>query len=153
MSHGDAQQGSSIKVRWRCIEVRRKFTAPARELWDLLTDTQKWPQWGPSVAEVQSSDRYIKLHSTGKVLTLLGWWAPFTITEFEEGRYWSWQVHGIRATGHRLIQEGAGQCTVIFEVPPIAAPYLFVCDLALDRIARLLADKTATPPPTSGLAD
>lgn len=152
MSHGDVQQGSSIRIRWWCIEVRRSFTAPAQELWDLLTDTQKWPQWGPSVAAVESSDRHIKLHSTGRVLTFLGWWAPFTITEFEAGRYWSWQVHGIRATGHRLIQEGADRCTVIFEVPPAAAPYVLVCTLALDRIATLLASNPSQPPPTKGLA-
>jgi len=152
VSHRDVQQGSSIRIRWWCIEVKRKFAAPAQELWDLLTDTQKWPQWGPSVVAVQSPERYIKLHTTGKVLTLLGWWAPFTITEFEEGRYWSWRVHGVQATGHRLIQERSDQCTVIFEVPPAAAPYVFFCALALDRIAKLLATKTSQPPPAPGFA-
>jgi len=61
------------------------------------------------------------------------------ITEFVDGYYWSWHVYGIRATGHRVEYEGLERCNVIFEVPMLAAPYLLVCHLALNRIEKLIA--------------
>jgi hypothetical protein len=61
---------------------------------------------------------------------------PYTVTAFEPGRYWSWSVAGIPATGHRVVPQ-AGGCLVTFTVPWWAPAYLPVCALALRRIERL----------------
>ena len=61
---------------------------------------------------------------------------PYTVTAFEPGRYWSWSVAGIPATGHRIVPQGGG-CVVTFTVPWWAPAYLPVCALALRRIERL----------------
>ncbi|WP_326966499.1 hypothetical protein [Arthrobacter sp. CG_A4] len=68
--------------------------------------------------------------------TILGVALPYTVTGFEAGRYWSWSVAGIPATGHRVIPQEGG-ALVTFTVPWWAPAYLPVCALALRRIERL----------------
>lgn len=97
-----------------------------------------WPQWGPSVKAVQSSSRFIKQGTEGRIKTAAGVWLPFIITVYEEGLFWSWKVAGLSATGHRIEPEEDGLCKLTFEVPWIAAPYTYICKVALDRIARIL---------------
>jgi hypothetical protein len=120
-------------------KVSRSFRKPCSEIWDLLTDTTIWPQWGPSVKEVKSDSRFIKKGTEGRIKTAAGIWLPFIITVYEEGHFWSWKVAGISATGHRIETREDGLCTLTFEVPFFAAPYTYLCKVALDRIARLLA--------------
>ena len=112
--------------------------APSSAAWELLIDTQRWPEWGPSVARVDCADRYIALGSVGSVQTAFGPWLPFEITQFTAGQYWHWQVAGLPATGHRVLSLGPSLCRVVFEVPVLAAPYLFVCKIAVQRIKNIL---------------
>lgn len=120
------------------METGVEIQAPASAAWELLTDTSRWPQWGPSLSRVDSAERYIRAGSTGRVQTIIGAWLPFRITEFVAGRRWVWEVAGIPATGHRVDPLGSHRCRVVFEVPAIAAPYVAVCRLAAERIKRIL---------------
>lgn len=120
--------------------ITRIVEAPAERCWDLLVDTDAWPQWGPTVAEARvdaatgaSVDR-IGDGSTGAVRARVGPWVPFTITDFDPGRSWSWSVAGVAATSHRVEPLGPDRCRVGFEVPRWAAPYAAVCAVALRRI-------------------
>ena len=124
------------------MQVSRIIDSPAEQVWWILTDTHCWPVWGPSVRAVDCTDRYIRTGSKGRVLMAIGLWADFQITAFEEGRYWSWRVYGIAATGHRVQSLGPNRCRVIFEVPLFAAPYVLICKLALQRIAKMCARPT-----------
>ncbi len=117
------------------MSVSRSFRRPCREIWKLLTDTTTWSQWGPSVAEVECSERFIRQGTEGKVKTAVGIWVPFVITQYEEGRFWSWKVAGIPATGHRIESQEDRSCRLTFTVPLLAAPYAYICKIALDRIA------------------
>ncbi|MEZ5583478.1 MAG: SRPBCC family protein [Candidatus Competibacteraceae bacterium] len=119
------------------IRVEQVIDAPPDTVWTLLTDTHRWPQWGPSVRAVQCAERYIGGGSSGRVLTTLGFWAPFVITDFDEARYWSWRVFGIPATGHQVNPLGENRCRLVFEIPIVAAPYAAVCKVAMQRIAQL----------------
>ena len=110
----------------------------AEDAWLLLTDTQQWPNWGPSVSEVDSDYRFIGPDSKGRVKTLLGVWVPFTITEYRDQRFWSWRIGRFPATGHRIRVEDKTTCEVAFDMPWWALPYVFVCRIALGRIRRLL---------------
>jgi hypothetical protein len=127
-----------IKIAFPYIEISRVVGASPNRAWDLLTDTFAWEKWGPSIIAVRSSERYIGKGSHGQVKTALRFWVPFVVTEFDSGKYWSWHIFGIGATGHRLERLDAGKCRLIFQVPIWAAPYLFVCKIALDRIVQLL---------------
>jgi hypothetical protein len=114
------------------------FFASPHVVWDLITDTTKWVRWGPTVRAVRSSERYIRQGSEGQVLTAVGIWLPFFITEYKHECFWSWKVASIRATGHRLQPTDTGGGILWFEVPMIAAPYLVICQIALKRIAEIL---------------
>ena len=120
------------------FNISRIIQTTPEALWDMLTDTKSWPQWGPTVKAVQSNSQYIRAGSTGHVKTVLGFWAPFAITEWADGQYWSWRVFNIRATGHRIEIIDGKCCRLIFEVPFWAGPYAIICKVAADRIARYL---------------
>ena len=108
----------------------------AEQAWRLLCDTRQWPHWGPSVADVSCTQRFIGLDSAGRVKTSLGFWVPFTITEYRELQFWSWRIGRVPATGHRLRVNGDGTCLVAFDMPWWALPYLVVCRIALGRISK-----------------
>lgn len=118
------------------IGVERVVDARATDVWDLLVDTRRWTDWGTSVTDVKSSDRRVRRGTTGKIRTPVGVWLPFEVTEYEEGRYWAWDVARVGATGHR-VEPVAGGTRVTFEVPVYAAAYAPVCRRALDRIEQL----------------
>ena len=120
------------------LETSVEILAPASAAWELLTDTSRWPQWGPSVSRVESVERYIGPGSTGRVKIVIGVWLPFRVTEFVAGQRWDWEVAGIPATGHRVESLGVDRCRVVFEVPLLAAPYLAICRLAAHRIRSIL---------------
>lgn len=120
------------------FNVSRIIQTTPDTLWDMLTDTKWWTQWGPMVKAVQSDSRYIRAGSTGHVKTVFGFWAPFVITGWADGQYWSWRIFNIRATGHRIEIIDGKCCRLIFEVPLWAVPYAIICKIAVDRIARCL---------------
>lgn len=138
------------------ISVGRDIAVEPSVAWELLVDTARWPQWGPSVtgAELTGVDldaSRIRAGSTGRVRTALGVWLPFSVTHFEPGHSWAWRVAGIPATTHRVVPHERG-CRVEFGIPALAAPYAMVCRAALRRIERLALDpKTpSTDHPTGG---
>jgi len=127
-----------LKISRAYVSVGKCFRASPHIVWDLVTDTAKWSQWGPSIKAVRCSERLIRKGSAGQVLTAVGLWLPFVVSEYDHLRYWRWKVAAINATGHRVHVTETGECRLWFDVPVVAAPYLLVCRIALQRIARLL---------------
>lgn len=120
----------------RRLELSEEFAGSADLLWDLLTDTTRWPEWGPSVEEVRCPDRWIQAGTTGEAETTFGVVLPFRITTCEDRR-WTWKVAGITATGHRVEEVAADRCRVVFEVPVLAAGYSPVCAVALRNLKEM----------------
>lgn len=114
------------------VECRAEYA------WQILTDTQLWPVWGPSVKEVYCEQRRIGPESAGRIKTALGFWVPFTVTEYRDQHFWAWRIGRFGATGHRLVKNDGNSSTVAFDMPWYAAPYLAVCLVALRRIRRLV---------------
>lgn len=123
-------------------EVARVVGADAGAAWELLTSTRRWPEWGPSVTAVDPADATIVAGMTGRLLTPVGAWWPFRITQMDPPRTWEWSVLGLPATTHR-VEAVPGGCRVSFGVPVVAIPYLVVCRVALSRIATLLEQPAA----------
>lgn len=119
----------------RRIVVSRRIDAPPERVWDLLVDTRRWPDWGPSVLDVEARTRRIEAGTSGRVRTVSGRWVPFTVTRVSRWS-WAWRIGPVQATGHRVTPDGDG-CRAGFEVPIYAFPYVLVCWWALRRIERL----------------
>lgn len=118
--------------------THRDIDAAPAAAWALLTDPDRWPEWGPSVRGA-ALDGPFESGTTGRVWTSLGPTLPFTLTEVVDGERWAWRVLGIPATAHSVAPTGGG-CRVGFGVPAPAAPYLVICRVALAKIDSLLTD-------------
>jgi hypothetical protein len=135
----------------RRLVVTRPIDAPAETVWRVLTDTARWPEWGPSIVAVECPDRFIRAGSRGHIRTvgpgtLLpglpggGLRVPFRVTTCTNYR-WTWRVAGVPATGHRVESVGEN-CRAAFEIPLPAAAYAPVCRRALADIERTARDAT-----------
>ena len=127
-----------LRVVFPYIEVGLLISAAPDEVWRMLVDTSRWLEWGPSIREVDSTDRFLTVHSSGRVRTVLGFSVPFAVTRFEAGKSWSWRIFRIPATTHTVESLGANRSLLLFGVPLIAFPYLLVCFLAMKRIRSLI---------------
>ena len=142
----------STRSPWRLsiederLILTRIIEAPAERAWELLVDVTRWPQWGPSVRQVQAPTRYVGRGMKGRVLTRVGAWLPFEITRFEPMRRWDWRVAGVQATGHAVVAMGHRRAAVSLDMPLWAAPYAPICALALARMARQLEGSTGADP-------
>ena len=123
------------------METAIVIDAPAKIVWEILTDTACWEIWGPSVSSIRCEDRFVVSGTEGHVKILGAIWLPFIITDFVPGKKWSWRVMNIPATGHRVEGLSTRRCRLIFEVPTIAAPYILVCKIAARRIKRIAENK------------
>lgn len=130
----------------RRLVVDRTVDVPADVVWEVLVDTERWPEWGPSVSAVECDERHIQAGTVGRVRTPIGLALPFEITACETYR-WTWRVAGVPATGHRIEALGPDRCRVSFDLSPLAAGYVPICQRALERIARLAhADAESVTP-------
>ena len=122
----------------RRLIVGGDVDAPAGRVWDLLVDTERWPEWGPSVAAVDAPTRTRPVVPASiRRVGGLGVSLPFEVEAFDAGAMrWRWRVAGLSATGHGVDPRTDG-CRVFFEVPPVAAGYAPVCRLACRRLRRL----------------
>jgi len=125
-----------------------EIAAPAARVWSILIDTCLWPVWGPSLRRVAGTGRFIDAAARGRLQTALGIWLSFEIDHFDDGRYWSWRVAGVRATGHRVEPLDTDRCSLSFDVPMLAAPYLPVCRVACRRIRAMAEGRSGLEPPT-----
>jgi uncharacterized protein YndB with AHSA1/START domain len=114
--------------------VSRRLSASPEAAWQVLTDLDAWPRWGPSVtrAELDGADQ-LGQGVSGRVWTPLGVSLPFELTVFEPGRSWAWRVAGVPATTHGVEPEASG-CRIWMGAPAWAPGYLPVLALALRRI-------------------
>jgi hypothetical protein len=119
------------------MQIRHVISASPQQVWNVLIDTYQWPVWGPSVKAVRSPRQYIDAGLKGSIQTVLGFWVPFEITDFEHLQFWNWKVADIPATGHRLKILDQDHCELIFEMPFAAFPYALICRQAARRIGRL----------------
>ena len=121
----------------RRLWVHRTIDAPASLLWDLLTDVERWPEWGPSVRAATIVGDRVESGATGTLTPAVGPDFSFEITDVEPGVRWAWKVAGVDATDHTVEPLGADRCRVGFGVPWPMAPYLAVCGIALRRLDHL----------------
>ncbi len=128
-----------LRVVFPYIEVGLTVEVPSDAVWDILVDTARWPEWGPTVRAVACPDRFLTPRSRGRIRTVLGFSVPFVVLRFEPGKAWSWSINGIPATTHTVERLGPRRSRLFFGVPIPAFPYLAVCLVAIWRIAALVS--------------
>jgi hypothetical protein len=126
-----------LRLVFPYLEAGLVIRASADRVWNLLVDTSRWAEWGPSIRAVECADRLLTPLSSGRIKTVLGFTVPFAVTHFTPGKAWFWRVFGIPATTHAVENLGANRCCLRFGVPIPAFPYLLVCLIAMRRIADL----------------
>lgn len=128
--------------------ISREYDVAASQVWDIITDTELWPVWGPSLTSVTCSHRCITAGSSGRVRTIAGIWLPFTITTFRHMEFWGWRIGRFHATGHQVTSLGPHRCRLAFLMPWWAAFYLPVCAVALQRIQKLTREDGISSTPS-----
>jgi hypothetical protein len=125
------------------MRISRTIEAPAEVVWQIFTDTESWPRWGPSVSGVDAPARHITEGMRGRIETALGPAVTFEITRCDPLPHacWEWKVLGIPATTHHVEALGEDRCRASFTLPAIALPYALVCKRALREIERLALEQ------------
>jgi hypothetical protein len=151
---GDTDYAVERTPDGRRLVLRLAVDASVDAVWDVLTDTQRWPDWGPSITAVEltdrrgsshsvrrtaveSPDRYVSAGSRGRVRVLGAVWLLFEILSCENYR-WTWRVARVPATGHFVETHPAGS-VVGFELPLAAVGYVPVCRRACAGIGSAAA--------------
>ncbi len=120
--------------------VQRHMRVPPEVVWHLLTDTDAWPLWGPTVKRAHIDGGAVVEGARGTVVTPVGVPLPFLITRVDPEHSWSWSVAGVPATSHE-VEPVLGGCVARMTTPPWAPAYLPVLEIALRRIERLAAER------------
>lgn len=124
----------------RHLTVTREIGAPAAVVWRLLSELDRWPEWGPSVRRVRSDAARVAPGVEGSVELPGGWTLPFRITRVAEGESWAWRVAGVQATGHRVVDLGPDRCRAELSVPVVLFPYALILRVALGRLAAIATE-------------
>jgi uncharacterized membrane protein len=144
------------------IDVSRESTAPVDRLWSTMSDVRQWPQWLPTVDAVTPLDPD-RADEVGASYTVEQPGLPkadWTITDWQEGRSFSWESTGpgIRSVGtHTLRPNGDGSTTIELGISwsgPLA-PFvrLLLGRKGLDYVTREAAALDATAGAAHGSRD
>jgi hypothetical protein len=121
------------------VTAKADILAQPDAIWSLLTEFDRWPEWGVSVTAVESDATEVAPGVRGRVRTPLGIWLPFVIGDVVPQSFWGWRVAGVPATGHYL-EPRSGFTRVRFTVAWPAAPYLAALATSLRRVKILVEE-------------
>jgi hypothetical protein len=127
-----------LRVAFPYIEIGLILGGDSYTVWNILVDTSRWAEWGPSILAVECSDRFLTTHSKGRIKTVLGFSVPFAVTRFQQGKSWSWTILRVPVTTHTVESLGASRSRLVFGVLLPVFPYLLICLIAIRRIAELI---------------
>lgn len=98
--------------------------APAERVWAIFSDVAKWPDWTPTITEVERLDEGpLRIGSRTRIRQPKLPVAIWEVTELVDGQYFEWvaRAPGVKTTGgHRVTQKPEGTvatATVIQEGP------------------------------------
>jgi carbon monoxide dehydrogenase subunit G len=96
----------------RLFETSRHIEASPDEVWEVLSDVARWPEWTPTVDSVQRlDDGPFTVGSRAKVRQPRLPQAVWHVTEIVDGRSFTWQAKGpgMATIGrHELTPDGDG---------------------------------------------
>jgi uncharacterized protein YndB with AHSA1/START domain len=93
-------------------ELSVEIDAAPDEVWRVLTDVERWPEWTPSMTRVERLDQgAFQVGSTARVKQPRFPPTVWRVTELEPGQSFAWTASGPGVTtvgGHRITPRGNG---------------------------------------------
>ncbi|MDA8586089.1 SRPBCC family protein [Rhodobacteraceae bacterium] len=108
------------------ITNRTFIDCPTHQVWEATTNIDSWPDWTPTVQTARRLDRlHFGIGSQASIKQPMQSRAIWTVTEFEDGRYFAWETSGKAfrmAATHRVTYSGGGtKCTLTIKlIGPVA---------------------------------
>ena len=90
--------------------------APAVRVWEVMSDVARWPEWTPSISEVQRlDDGEFTVGSRARVRQPRLWPATWMVEKLEPGVAFTWSTAtpGARIVGDHRIAWSAGEAGTV----------------------------------------
>ncbi|WP_017623884.1 SRPBCC family protein [Nocardiopsis chromatogenes] len=110
-------------------ETTRQIAARPEEVWPVLTDVERWPEWSPTVSSVRALDGgTMRLGARYRLVQRRTPPAVWSVTVFAPGREFTWDTRflGARMTAehHLDAADGATRVRLVLSLEGRAAPVL-----------------------------
>ena len=93
------------------VETAVEIDAPAERVWEVMTDTERWPEWTASVERAERLDTGpLKVGSRARLKQPKFPAVVWEVTDLEPGRSFSWMARnvGLTSVGHHRVDPRAG---------------------------------------------
>lgn len=100
-------------------ETSVRIAAPARSVWDVLIDVERWPEWTESMSTVKRlEDGPFGVGGTARITQPKMRPALWTVTECDPGRSFTWASTspGVRVVAGHQLEEQDGVTTATLSV-------------------------------------
>ncbi len=130
----------------RFFNISRHIEAPAQQVWEVLSDIARWPEWTPTVDSVERlDDGPLQVGSRVKVRQPKLPQALWEVTEVVDGRSFTWEAKGpgMKTVGrHRVVPDAAGSKVIlsIEQTGPMGAVSALVWRRLIQRYIELEAE-------------
>ena len=103
----------------RFFETSRHIDSPAEPVWDVLFDVAHWPEWTPTIDQVERlDDGPFGVGSRARVRQPRLPRATWEVTEVADGRSFTWMASGpgMRTIARHEVVPDASGCTVTLSI-------------------------------------
>ncbi|WP_395693545.1 SRPBCC family protein [Nocardioides sp.] len=129
----------------RLFETRRHIDAPVEDVWPVIYDVERWPDWTPTINSVDRLDTGpFAIGSRAEVRQPRLPRARWEVTELVHGRHFTWVAKGpgmMTIARHEVVPDGSGALVTlsIEQTGPMGA----VAALAWRRLTQRYIDLEA----------
>ncbi len=103
----------------RLFETTRDIDAPAQQVWDVISDVERWAEWTPTVTSVRRLDdgpfgvgSRVEIHQPKLPK------AQWEVTEVDDGRSFTWEATGpgMRSIARHVVEPRGAGATITLSV-------------------------------------
>jgi uncharacterized membrane protein len=129
----------------RVFTTTRSIDAPAAQVWSVLSDVGRWPEWTPTVDSVERLDAGpFGVGSRARVRQPRLAAAVWEVTEWVDGERFTWVSHtpGVTTTGRHEVAAQDGGCRVVLRIEH-TGPLSAVASLVWGRLTQRYVETEA----------
>jgi uncharacterized membrane protein len=134
----------------RFFETTRHIDAPTQQVWEVLFDVARWPEWTPTIERVERLDEGpFQVGSRATVRQPKLPRAVWEVTEVADGRSFTWRAKGPgmeTIARHEVVPDGAGSKVTlsIEQTGPLGAVAALIWRRLTQRYIELEAESLDT---------